>query len=286
MRCEAGGRSDAVAARPSPAGQVRILQTPLNPALFALVDFVPEAEGGFGDVSSVARAGAAASRCSGPSRWSFESAAGVVGVRRTVAANSVGGNGRGGERRIAGLYGSSHRAGLLANIAATWDGRSIDDFDAGVSGVRGASGVLSAVVEIQVPLGRGVVFDPGQVGQALDRSDGAIGTGSSVRQLRGAVAPNAVADEDLSADVELLGIELQFGAGTEATGKARIIVGEGSARGCGAISGRPARWAWLASGNSWLWCPPRSKDKCGCGSQKRFRRLHSDQSRDRPLTSR
>ena len=102
MRGEAGGRTDAVAAGPSEAGEVRVLQTPLEPTLFALVDFVPEAEGGFGDVSSVARASAAAAPGVPVATWgNFQSAAGVVGVGRTVTANPVGSNGRSGQRRVA-----------------------------------------------------------------------------------------------------------------------------------------------------------------------------------------
>ena len=95
MRGEAGGRTNTVAAGPSVAGEVRVLQTPLEPALFALVDFVPEAEGGFIDVPCVARASAAGSGCPCCRRWDFQSAAGVVGVGRTVSANSIGSNGRG-----------------------------------------------------------------------------------------------------------------------------------------------------------------------------------------------
>ena len=61
MRGEAGGRSDAVAAGPSVAGEIRVLPTPLEPALFALADFVTEAEGSLADVPGVARASAAGS---------------------------------------------------------------------------------------------------------------------------------------------------------------------------------------------------------------------------------
>src|SRR5260370_1126207 len=91
MRGEAGGRSDAVAAGPGIAGEVRVLQTPLEPTLFALVDFVPEAEGGFIDVPGVARASTAGARCSCGTWANFQSAAGGVAVGRTVAADAVAG---------------------------------------------------------------------------------------------------------------------------------------------------------------------------------------------------
>src|SRR4029077_11178695 len=95
MRGEAGGRGNAVAAGPSVAGEVRVLQTPLESALFALVDFVPKAEGGFIDVPGVARTTTPASRCPCSTWGNFQSATGVVGVGRTVSANSIGSNGRG-----------------------------------------------------------------------------------------------------------------------------------------------------------------------------------------------
>ena len=222
---EAGGRTDAVAAGPSPAGEVRVLQTPLEPALFALVDFVPEAEGSFGDVPGVTRASATTARCSCCTWGNFQSAAGVVGIGRAVAADPVGSNGRGGQRRVAGLYGSSHGAGLLAYVAATWNCRGIDDLDAGVTGVARASSIFSTVVRVEVPLRSGMVLDPAEVGEALDGSEGAIRASSRVGKLRGAVAPDAVAGEDFKPNVKFLLNELEFGAGAKSASKARIIVG-------------------------------------------------------------
>ena len=139
----------------------------------------------------------------------------------------------------------------MAYGSATRDCRSIDDLDAGIAGVTGARGILSTVIGVEVPLGCGMVFDSAEVGEALDGSEGAIGTGSVVGKLRGTVAPDAVPGEDFSADIEFFGSELQFGADAETTGKARIIVGADSTRRCGTIPHRPARLAWPVWGNSW-----------------------------------
>jgi hypothetical protein len=49
MRSDAGSAVDAVTVRPRVAREVGILQTPMEPALLALVDFVPEAECGGGN---------------------------------------------------------------------------------------------------------------------------------------------------------------------------------------------------------------------------------------------
>jgi hypothetical protein len=99
-------------------------------ALFALVNFVPEAEGNFEEVTRVTCAGAASSWRTSPRRENFDAATGVVCKGRAVAANAVGRNGSGAQGWIGRLNRSGNGAGLLPSSAATWNCWRIDDFDA------------------------------------------------------------------------------------------------------------------------------------------------------------
>jgi len=72
------------------------------------------------------------------------------------------------ERRVGGPACSCHGAGLLAYAPATRDCRSVNDPDAAVFHVSGASGILSAEVAVNVPLGAGwYLSDFAEVGEAL-----------------------------------------------------------------------------------------------------------------------
>ena len=70
----------AVTSRPTGPFHVGPLQAPLDSALLALVNLVPEAQGAFHDVASIARAGAAGARCTRGARQSFRRATRVVGI--------------------------------------------------------------------------------------------------------------------------------------------------------------------------------------------------------------
>ena len=160
MRGDARACADAVAAGPAVTREVGILQTPLEPAFFALVDFVPETDSGFEEVLGIAGASAASARRARARGSNFNAATRIVGIRRAVAADAVDRNGCSGQGGIGRLNRSRRGAGLLPNATAARNCRSIDDFDAGVAGVGGTSVVLSAEVAVNIPLWCRVSFDP------------------------------------------------------------------------------------------------------------------------------
>src|SRR5262245_55460977 len=87
---------DAVCTGPGGLRQVRILDTPAHAALRSVVNLVPEPKSRFADGADIAGAGAAG-RGRSRSGWrALAGAAGVVGERRAVTADSGvrGGDGR------------------------------------------------------------------------------------------------------------------------------------------------------------------------------------------------
>jgi hypothetical protein len=93
----------------------------------------------------------------------------------------------------------------LPNATATRNCRSIDDLDAGIAGVSGASVVLAAEVAVKVPLGCRVSFDLGEILQVLDQGESPVGTSGNIRKLRGTKAADAVATYDLKSNIKSLG---------------------------------------------------------------------------------
>src|SRR5271165_5635232 len=253
MRSDAGVGGDAVAAGPAIAGEVRVLQTPLQPTLFALIDLVPEAEGCLIDVHCVTRASTARSWCAGSSGGNFNSAAAVVGIGGAVTAHVVhrGGNRRGRQGRVGRLNRRScGGARLLADGAASRNGRSIDDFYLGVSRVSCAAVILAAEVTVKVPLGRRVNFDPGEILCVPEQRESAIGTSCHVRELRGTISAGAAAANEFKADVEFFGKETLRSADTKTTARRRIIVGTDSG-GC-SDAARTAEDGWRCRGGKIL----------------------------------
>lgn len=79
VRGDAGCR--VVITGPGVAIEVGILHAPLHSALLSGVELLPETEGAFADVASVASAGASGAGRAGGGRKSFDGASGVVGER-------------------------------------------------------------------------------------------------------------------------------------------------------------------------------------------------------------
>ena len=89
-----GARGSRVGAGPTDLVDVGVLNTPLEPALLALVDLVPEAKGCFADHADVTCARAASARGTRAGRKRFGVATAVVGIGRTVATDTGSGDGR------------------------------------------------------------------------------------------------------------------------------------------------------------------------------------------------
>src|SRR5271165_2878579 len=233
------GRKLSAVARPGILGEVRILHAKLEAALRSLVKPVPEAQSAFLDDADIASAiGATGRRVELICRYALGGATGVYGAYVAITADLVELESGGGSGRDRSGRGDATRGGVVG------DRRGLENGDGVVAGDRAtrvsvarAPSVLSAIVGIDVELGSGVPFEPGEAMEGANQGQGAVRTSGDVRELRRAIAPDAVAADNLKADVYLLVEQRPETADASTASSAAIVEGSKAANHSGSRGG-------------------------------------------------
>src|ERR1700732_298582 len=213
---------------PSIAGNIGILCSPLHTALFSVVEAIPESHGAFDDDPGIACA-----------------------VSQRARNKPDGPEDRRGIGRVAWSgYGQRFsRTAIISECGRSVSGRASFPGNQVGKAVGSAAGILSASVEVNIQLWRGVQFECAQCLIVSQQCESAVRANGRIHQLSGAVAADPASTKEMDANLNLLAEQRHASIGTNATTGSSIIEGAGS--GAGGTSERASCW------RNW------SRDVCG-----------------------